>query len=175
MHIKDPRVTFSESDIALLKTIRYAISLLPDRVELDPRNDDESDLLYGWAYYGMLTIALGHIYQLEVGVVIDAHASDLQPRNSIDNLTFCLITKDGSAIIVALPGTFGGPGMFHETAGEHSSMLFTTVATAYDTEDLPYWYRRGTADLIEAIKFRMELAHNFPPTPPRFGDQDQPI
>lgn len=175
MHIKDPRVTFSETDVALLKTIRYAISLLPDRVELDPRSDNESDLLYGWAYYGMLTFALGHIYQLEIGVVIDAHASDNQPNKTIDNLTFCLITKDGSAIIVALPGTLGGPGMFHETASEHSSLLFTTVATEYDAKELPYWFRRGTSDLIEAIRTRMKLAHSLPPTSPGFGDQDQPI
>lgn len=171
MHISDSRLKFTKSDLAIVKTVRFFLSLLPDRIQFDCRNDEEEEEMNGWARYSMLTWAIAKILGLKIGVDLSIDI----PKKKDTEMTFCIITPDENRIVICMPYSQGGPILFHRGTPEHYPMFKDCFMSL---SDFPEWFSRGIDDYIEAINSRepkqdeqlMRAVHQN-----RLGEATQPV
>ena len=171
MHISDGRLKFTSNDLAMVKMVRFFLSLLPDRIQFDYRNEEEETVMNGWARYSMLTWAIAKILGLKIGVELTIDI----PKKKAEEMTFCIITPDENRIVICLPYSQGGPILFHCRTPEHYPMFRDCFLIP---SDFPEWFSRGINDYIEAINSRepkqdeqlMRAIHQ-----KRLGEATQPI
>jgi hypothetical protein len=147
MHISDSRLKFTSGDLAIVKTVRFFLSLLPDRIQFGYKSDEEETAMNGWARYSMLTWAIAKILGLKIGVEL---SFDI-PMKKIEEMTFCIITPDENRIVICLPYSQGGPILFHRGTPEHYPMFKDCYMTL---SDFPEWFSQGIDDYIESISAR---------------------
>lgn len=146
MNIRDQVVRFPAEDVEVFGVLAMYLRLLPDRVDLDARDDREDRFLYGPAYYEMLTYALGMEFNLPISKVLIVGSNFLS--------VFTVVLPNGSLFVINLPGSWTlGPTLFLGTLEHHIFWVKQDL-----TDDLGLrsgLFQRGVHKFREALHARM--------------------
>ena len=144
MEIRDPLTHFPPEDVEVFGVLTTYLHILPNRLDLDPENETEEELLYGRAYYEMVIFSFALEFGIEVSKVF---------IGGWNLSVYALTLPSKSRFIVGLPGAWSlGPMLFRDSPEQ-------SIFTVQCDEDLltkPDWFQRGVHKFREALHARME-------------------